>query len=93
MKSDKRLDEEIKAVAKFWNNSEIEVPSRECTVASAIYHTLRWARGYREKPPLITLIAVLVDDKEGRWEPSSKVRAEKAMRRIREEAKSRLATR
>lgn len=87
MKSDKRLDEEIKAVAKLWDdpNAGIEGGSRESLAFSLVYDTLRWARGYREEFPLVRLQKLLVDERPERWEPSAKVRAEKAMQRIRDQ--------
>lgn len=52
MKSDVRVAAEIKAVVDVWNNSDDHDPhSIDNQMASAIYHTLRWARGCREGSP------------------------------------------
>jgi hypothetical protein len=53
MKSKERLDREILAVADAWNSGEDDrdPSSTRNQVASAIYHTLCWARGRRESLP------------------------------------------
>jgi hypothetical protein len=52
MKSNQRTDVEIKAVARLWNSFDIgELPEHEEAVLSAVYHSLRWARGLREPEP------------------------------------------
>lgn len=50
MKSNSRLDSEIREVGKAWNSSTHPDAVND-EVAAAIYHTLRWARGLRETLP------------------------------------------
>lgn len=52
VKTNKRLDEEIKAVAHLWNSSEYSYGSPQSLILGAVYDTLCWARGCRETPPL-----------------------------------------
>ena len=52
MRSNRRTDEEIDAVAQVWNTEGSKDPhSQENLIASAVYHALRWARGCREGDP------------------------------------------
>lgn len=52
MKTDKRLDAEIEAVAEIWNSRGDTNPSSEMNKRiSAVYHSLCWARGKREPLP------------------------------------------
>jgi hypothetical protein len=53
-KSNAALEREIKAAARIWNENGSKNPhDQEHEVASAIYHTLLWARGRREEYPSI----------------------------------------
>lgn len=58
MRSNKRLDEQIKTVAELWNSTSTERDPNhpQNLIAGAIYDTLRWARGCREKDPSTSLI-------------------------------------
>ena len=54
MKSNVRTEAEIHAVANIWNNETgpyQQEPSIDQQICSAVYHTLCWARGMREKRP------------------------------------------
>jgi hypothetical protein len=52
MKTDKRLDAEIKAVAEIWNSTHDDNPSSDLNKRiAAVYHSLCWARGKREMAP------------------------------------------
>ncbi len=55
MKSTAALDREIKAVEDAWNAEPYSGGGLQNHVASAVYHALRWARGYREVYPSVTL--------------------------------------
>jgi hypothetical protein len=55
VKSASRLDAEIQAVSEAWNSST-DPKAHTDEVASAIYHTLRWARGLRETLPSQNLL-------------------------------------
>ncbi len=60
MKSNKRLEQEIKSVADIWDSfpeRDMDLPKHR--IASAIYHALRWARGYHEGDPTAILHAYL----------------------------------
>jgi hypothetical protein len=62
MKSKKRIDEEIKAVASIWNGEpDIKVEEFRSRMASAIFHTLHWARGNREMAPSKRLRKIFED--------------------------------
>jgi hypothetical protein len=53
MKSNSRLDDEIKVVANMWNTLGSNDPyARENEIAAAVYRTLRWSRGCREDSPI-----------------------------------------
>jgi hypothetical protein len=56
MKSNKRIEAEIEAVGKVWNSVPSRPPELAEEVAAAIYHTLRWARGFREPCPQLVLL-------------------------------------
>ena len=44
-KSNKRIDEETIAVSDIWNKMDTTMESRKNEICSAIYWTLKWARG------------------------------------------------
>ncbi len=54
-KSDPKLDAEIQQVSDMWDSCGYELGSPDSNLYSAIYHTLRWARGLREMPPTVYL--------------------------------------
>lgn len=66
MKSNKRVDEEIEAVAQFWNlRDDHNVRSVANQLCSAVYHALRWSRGCRAVSPVDSLrarIAKILED-------------------------------
>jgi len=82
VKTPARIDQEIKAVAAAWNgNADAETDrdpsSRLNEIASAIYHTLRWARGLREQHPSVRLRKLFEPAKKaGRRDVSSPTQEE-----------------
>ncbi len=64
-KSNARLDREIEAVMNEWNQTgSVDPNDRGNQIASAVYHTLCWARGMREEFPLIRVRKALEKAKE-----------------------------
>lgn len=53
MKSDKRTDAVISKVESMINKSGLGINHPAMREAFATYHALRWARGMKEKDPLI----------------------------------------
>jgi hypothetical protein len=53
MRSQEQIEREIKIVADLWNHTSTsnDVNATQNLLFGAVYYTLRWARGRREKPP------------------------------------------